>query len=198
MDNEGYDRIVVEKPFGRDYDSSRELNTFLQSLFAEDAIYVRLIECIYGSLAANRPLSGQGNGAEPDGDSVLEHDFQRDLEPQLHRQRPDRLQRNARRGRSRRLLRPLRHYPRRDAEPPPPDRVSDLHGAAALSAQHGHPRREGPRAESDRSAASGPHRRGPVHRQRLAAGVSRRSHRAQRLAHRDLRRDGAVGIERKQ
>lgn len=46
MDNEGYDRIVVEKPFGRDYDSSRELNTFLQSLFAEEAIYVRLIECI--------------------------------------------------------------------------------------------------------------------------------------------------------
>lgn len=41
MENEGYDRIVVEKPFGRDYDSSRELNTFLQSLFAEESIYVR-------------------------------------------------------------------------------------------------------------------------------------------------------------
>lgn len=46
MENEGYDRIVVEKPFGRDYDSSRELNTFLQSLFAEESIYVRFIACL--------------------------------------------------------------------------------------------------------------------------------------------------------
>lgn len=44
MENEGYDRIVVEKPFGRDYDSSRELNTFLQSLFAEESIYVFIAE----------------------------------------------------------------------------------------------------------------------------------------------------------
>ncbi|KAK8801459.1 hypothetical protein WA171_004601, partial [Blastocystis sp. BT1] len=39
IDNEGYKRIVVEKPFGRDYDSSKELNTYLQSLFPEESIY---------------------------------------------------------------------------------------------------------------------------------------------------------------
>ena len=42
IDNEGYKRIVVEKPFGRDYDSSKELNTYLQSLFPEESIYVRI------------------------------------------------------------------------------------------------------------------------------------------------------------
>ena len=42
IDNEGYNRIVVEKPFGRDYDSSKELNTYLQSLFPEESIYVRI------------------------------------------------------------------------------------------------------------------------------------------------------------
>ena len=42
IDNEGYKRIVVEKPFGRDYDSSKELNTYLQSLFPEESLYVRI------------------------------------------------------------------------------------------------------------------------------------------------------------
>ncbi|KAK8822061.1 hypothetical protein WA538_000156 [Blastocystis sp. DL] len=37
--NEGYQRIVVEKPFGRDYNSSKELNSFLQNLFPETSIY---------------------------------------------------------------------------------------------------------------------------------------------------------------
>lgn len=38
--NNGYHRLVVEKPFGRDYDTSKELNTYIQQLFSEDDIYV--------------------------------------------------------------------------------------------------------------------------------------------------------------
>lgn len=36
---EGWTRIVVEKPFGRDLDSARELNRLLHSCFEEDQIY---------------------------------------------------------------------------------------------------------------------------------------------------------------
>lgn len=40
INNNGYHRLVVEKPFGKDYDSSKELNSFIQNLFDESAIYV--------------------------------------------------------------------------------------------------------------------------------------------------------------
>ena len=42
IDNEGYQRIVVEKPFGRDYNSSKVLNQYLQDLFPESSIYVSI------------------------------------------------------------------------------------------------------------------------------------------------------------
>lgn len=35
----GWTRIVVEKPFGRDYESARELNQLLQKVFSEEQIY---------------------------------------------------------------------------------------------------------------------------------------------------------------
>ncbi|HLV02358.1 MAG TPA: glucose-6-phosphate dehydrogenase, partial [Acidobacteriota bacterium] len=35
----GWTRIVVEKPFGRDYASARELNQLLQNVFSEEQIY---------------------------------------------------------------------------------------------------------------------------------------------------------------
>ncbi len=35
----GWTRIVIEKPFGHDYDSARELNALLASVFSEDQIY---------------------------------------------------------------------------------------------------------------------------------------------------------------
>lgn len=31
---------MVEKPFGRDYDTSKELNNYISDLFSEDDIYV--------------------------------------------------------------------------------------------------------------------------------------------------------------
>ena len=38
-DRHGWCRIIVEKPFGHNYDSARELNQALHSVFAEDQIY---------------------------------------------------------------------------------------------------------------------------------------------------------------
>lgn len=35
----GWNRVIVEKPFGRDLQSSEELSTHLSSLFTEDQIY---------------------------------------------------------------------------------------------------------------------------------------------------------------
>ncbi|XP_041711909.1 glucose-6-phosphate 1-dehydrogenase isoform X1 [Coregonus clupeaformis] len=37
--NRGWNRVIVEKPFGRDLQSSEELSTHLSSLFTEDQIY---------------------------------------------------------------------------------------------------------------------------------------------------------------
>lgn len=37
--DEGYNRLVIEKPFGRDYKSAKELNDALTSTFDEDQIY---------------------------------------------------------------------------------------------------------------------------------------------------------------
>lgn len=55
--NEGYQRIVVEKPFGRDYNSSKELNSFLQNLFPETSIYVALLSLLHRS--ASTTTSGR-------------------------------------------------------------------------------------------------------------------------------------------
>lgn len=35
----GWNRVIVEKPFGRDLQSSEELSSHLSSLFTEDQIY---------------------------------------------------------------------------------------------------------------------------------------------------------------
>ncbi|KAH7645078.1 glucose-6-phosphate 1-dehydrogenase-like [Dermatophagoides farinae] len=39
MSNNGWNRIIIEKPFGRDYDSSEALSKHLSSLFIENQIY---------------------------------------------------------------------------------------------------------------------------------------------------------------
>lgn len=39
MESRGWNRIIVEKPFGRDLQSSHELSAHLSSLFTEDQIY---------------------------------------------------------------------------------------------------------------------------------------------------------------
>lgn len=39
VSNRGWNRVIVEKPFGHDLQSSEELSTHLSSLFTEDQIY---------------------------------------------------------------------------------------------------------------------------------------------------------------
>ena len=39
VDNQGWTRIIVEKPFGHDYESARKLNKALHDVFAEHQIY---------------------------------------------------------------------------------------------------------------------------------------------------------------
>lgn len=39
LSHRGWNRIIVEKPFGRDLQSSQELSSHLSSLFKEDQIY---------------------------------------------------------------------------------------------------------------------------------------------------------------
>lgn len=39
LSHRGWNRIIVEKPFGRDLQTSQELSSHLSSLFKEDQIY---------------------------------------------------------------------------------------------------------------------------------------------------------------
>ena len=39
MATDGWTRIIVEKPFGRDSESSEDLSSHLKALFSEDQIY---------------------------------------------------------------------------------------------------------------------------------------------------------------
>ena len=80
----GRSRIVVEKPFGRDLESARELNRILTGRF-------RRIPDL-----PHRPLPGQGDGAEHPGLPLRQRALRADLEPPLHRPRADHRGRSSR------------------------------------------------------------------------------------------------------
>ena len=86
-------RVIVEKPFGRDLASARELNRTLHRHFPEAAIF-RIDHYL-----------GQGAGAEPALLPVRQHVPRADLEPQLRRERPDHDGRGFRRRGAGRVLR---------------------------------------------------------------------------------------------
>jgi glucose-6-phosphate 1-dehydrogenase len=69
-------RLVVEKPFGRDRESARQLDRILNRFFPEDNI-------------PDRSLSRQGAGAEHSLYPICECDVRTDLEPHLHQQYSD-------------------------------------------------------------------------------------------------------------
>ena len=72
-----HSKVIIEKPFGTDLDSARALNADAPlGLRGEPGV-------------SNRPLPGQGDRAGPAGPALRELDLRADLEPQLHRQRPD-------------------------------------------------------------------------------------------------------------
>ena len=70
-------RVVIEKPFGTRLAEAKELNREVLSVLRRVAGL------------PHRPLPGQGDGPERHGVPVRERDVRADLEPQLHRLRPD-------------------------------------------------------------------------------------------------------------
>ena len=86
-------RLMIEKPFGHDLDSA---------LGAErrGGLGVRRVAGV-----PPRPLSRQGDGAEPPGAAVRQRHLRADLEPSLRRPRPDHRRRGSRDRPPRRLLR---------------------------------------------------------------------------------------------
>ena len=92
-------RVVVEKPFGHDLASARELNAMLDTVFPT------------GADVPDRPLPRQGDGPEHPGDPVRQHDVRADLERPLRRPRADHHGRGRRHRRPGRLLRRHRGRP---------------------------------------------------------------------------------------
>ena len=148
--NGAWRRVVIEKPFGHDLESARELN-------AHDRRGLPV-----GLGVPHRPLPRQGDGAEPAGAAVRQHDVRADLEQQLRRPRADHHGRGHRHRRPRRLLRRHRRRPRRDPEPPAPAAGPDRDGGAAQLRGARRARREGEGARRHH-AAEGPR---PAHRAR--------------------------------
>lgn len=73
----GTNRIVIEKPFGKDLESSREMMGALKSLWKEEETFRTLravfscicchcvdVACLTFAFCRHRPLSRQGNGQE--------------------------------------------------------------------------------------------------------------------------------------
>ena len=122
-------RIIMEKPFGTDLASRAEAQR-------RAARGLRR-----GADLPDRPLPGQGGGAEHPGLPLRQRALRADLAPQPHRPRPDRRARGARPGPARRLLRVDRRLPRHGGHPPVPgarvhrDGAADGAGAATRSAR---------------------------------------------------------------
>ena len=165
-------RLVVEKPFGRDLASALALNAALHATFDEDQIF--RIDHYMGKETVQNVLALRFANAI----------FEADLEPPLHRQRPDHRGRAARRRAPGRLLRDGRGAARHRPEPrhagagPHPD------GAARHHRGPGHPRREGEAAPGRRHpqrrrgrgrGGAGPVRGGDAIDGEAVAGLPRRS-----------------------
>ena len=91
----------------------------------------------------HRPLPREGDGPEPAGLPVRQRDLRADLEPPLHRPRPDHGRRVDRRREPRRVLRGDRREPRHPPEPPAAAAEPRRDGAAGDVRGERAPRREG-------------------------------------------------------
>jgi hypothetical protein len=117
-------RVVIEKPFGHDLASARELNSMLDAVFP------------------------QGDGAEPARAALRQHPFRADLESRLRRPCADHHGRGHRHRRAGRILRRHRRGPRRDPESPAAAARPDRDGGAAVVLRRLAARREGEGAVS--------------------------------------------------
>ena len=142
----------------------------------------RLNEMLHAALRRegdlpDRPLPRQGDGPEHAGAAVRERHLRADLEPPVHRPRPDHGRRVDRDRGPRGVLRAGRCDPRHVPEPPAPARRADRDGAA--DRLHGGlgPEREGEGAALAAHAGAEIGRARPVrarlHRGRGGAGVPR-------------------------
>ena len=136
-------RVVMEKPFGTDLRSAVELNRH----GARDVLR--------GADLPDRPLPRQGAGAQHPRVPVRQRAVRADLEPQLHRPRPDRRPRDARPGQPGRLLRGHRRVQGHGRHPPVPGHGVRGDGTADGARAAGHQRGEEqglPLAAADRAA----------------------------------------------
>ena len=133
-------RVVVEKPFGDDLASARELNRILLGSFDE------------ARHLPDRPLPRQAAGAQHAVLPVRERVPRGVLEPDLRRERADHDGRGLRRPGARRVLRRDRHHPRRHPEPSVPGVEQSRDGAAGENGQRVDARREGEGAEGHPAA----------------------------------------------
>ncbi len=175
-------RIVVEKPFGRDLESARALNSDARGAFRRDPDL------------PHRPLSRQGDGAEPDGAPLRQRPLRAAVEQPVRGPHPDHRRRDGGRRRPRRLLRQVRRHARHGAEPHDAAAVPHRHGAAlAVRARRG-ARRE---AEGHPRPRPRPPRR---HRARPVRGPERNPllpsrRREPREPHRELHRHEAPRLQ---
>ena len=177
-EDRGPRRVVIEKPFGTDLATARQLNeTGPRGLRRAPGL-------------SHRPLPGQGDRAERDGAAVRQQHLRADLEPQLHRPRADHRGRGSDRRPPRGVLRLGRRAARHVPEPPAATDDADGDGGPRPLRGRRHPRREG------EGAAGGPRHeaRGGVHRHdpRPVPQVPRRAGRAARQRNGHLRRRQAA------
>ena len=120
-DDTGWTRVLVEKPFGDDQETARELDTLLGSLFREEQIY-RIDHYL-----AKEMLQGILNFR------FTNNLFEIRVEPPGHRGDRHHAARADRRREARSVLRPRRRAARRRAEPPAADARARHDGAARVA-----------------------------------------------------------------
>ena len=128
-------RVVVEKPFGQDLASARELNRILLGTFVERRHL------------PHRPLPRQAARPQHAVLPLREPAPRGVLEPHPRRERADHDGGGLRHPGPRRLLRRDRRHPRRRPEPPVPGAEQSGDGAAGADGQRVAARREGEGAE---------------------------------------------------
>ena len=139
---DGWRRVIVEKPFGTDLDSARELNR-------APALALRRVADL-----PHRSLPRQGDRPEPAGVPLRQRDVRAGVEPPLHRSRADHRRRDRRRRAPRRLLRRRRRAARHGAEPPDAGARADRDGAADRVHRRERPRSQDGRARCRSSRSS--------------------------------------------
>ena len=79
-DTRGFNRLIIEKPFGRDLQSAIQLNNEIRTAFSEAAVFT----------------FAQRDGAKYRSDPLFQRHLRTPLEQPLHRQYPDYIERNRR------------------------------------------------------------------------------------------------------